>query len=62
MLRLSPLCWTSIQELDYLDAGSVLSLPLVCVLYGVLLVALVAAIGLASKKIVIEVSCDETGD
>ena len=58
----SPICWTSIELLDYVNDMSRLNIPLVCVLYGVLLVALVAAIGLASKKIVIEVSCDETGD
>ena len=58
----SPICWTSIELLDYVNDMSRLNIPRVCVLYGVLLVALVAAIGLASKKIVIEVSCDETGD
>ena len=58
----SPVSWTSIEMLDYVDSLSRLDIPRVCLLYGVLLVALVAAVGLASRKIVIEVTCDEIGD
>lgn len=59
---LSPLCWTSVEQLDYVNSASFLNLPVTIVLYSALLILLISIIGLVSKKISVEVSCHENGN
>lgn len=58
----SPLCWTSVEQLNYVNSRSVFNIPLVVVLYTVLLIVLITVIGIISKKILVEVSCYENGN
>jgi hypothetical protein len=58
----SPLCWTSVEGLKYVNDESLLNIPRVVILYAVLLAALMVVIGVISKKISVEVSCHEYGN
>lgn len=58
----SPLSWTSVEQLNYVNPWSSLTIPKVAALYAGLLVVLLILIGITSKKISIEVSYNENGN
>lgn len=58
----SPICWTSVEQLNYVDSQSIFNIPVVVALYSVLLILLIAVIGIMSKKISVEVSYHENGN
>lgn len=53
--KLSPVCWVSTDLLQLADDSKVLTIPYVITMFAILIVALLFAIRMASKKIMIEV-------
>lgn len=53
--RLSPVCWSSTEALEMVDDSKVLTIPYVVSMFAILIVVLLVAIHMVSRKIMIEV-------